>query len=229
MPRPPKFDHVVRKLRKIIRYTQARLAAELGVSEIAVKKIENGKLALSDQMKKRLMIVTGVDPTSLDRKKPVFIGESSYMREMFERHRENSRTRKTGDTTAELRDWHKALLRLAAKEMEAIMGAAMHANKMDLILYLWELWLRQTIKDLDLSAEFLQAAEKAGLVRVLKKEKVFGSTTAFLLQKESALLRSARPKYHPRTLQTVRLQSRPKRPPRRTSVRRCSSKYSPSG
>jgi len=190
MPRPPKFDHVVRKLRGIIGYTQAKLAADLGVSEIAVKRIENKKLALSDQMKKRLMIATGVDPASLrPRKKPVFIGEATYTREMFERHRENSRTRKREDTTAELRDWHNALLRVASQEMDAIMEAAANGNKFDMILYLWELWLQQTIKDLDLSAGFLQAAKNVGLIYrsrtpknpKLDKKEAVASTTAFLL------------------------------------------------
>jgi transcriptional regulator with XRE-family HTH domain len=181
MPRPPKSDHVVRKLRRIIGYTQRRLAAELGVAEVSLKKIENGDLALSHQMKKRLMIATGVDPASLDCKRPVFIGESTYTREMFERHRENSRTRKRTDATAELRDWHKALLRVASQEMDAIMEAAANANKFDMIRYLWELWLQQTIKDLDLSAGFLQAVKKAGLIRTVKGREEVGSTTAFLL------------------------------------------------
>jgi transcriptional regulator with XRE-family HTH domain len=182
MPRPPKFDHVVRKLRKIIGYTQAKLAADLGVAEITIKKIENGGLALSEQMKRRLMIATGVDPTSLDGKKPVFLGRpSGYTREMFEIHRENSRTRKRGAETAELRDWHRALLNLAAQEMDALLEAAVNANKFDMVLYLWELWLQQMIKDLDLSARFLQAVKKAGLIRTVKGREEVGSTTAFLL------------------------------------------------
>ena len=173
MPRPPAFDHIVRKLRRIIGYTQAKLAAELGVSEIAIKRIENGNLALSGQMKKRLMLFTGIDPASLDRKRPVFVGESTYTREMFERHRENSRTRKKGAAKAELRDWHRALLDLAAKEMDALMDAAVHANKFDMALYLWELWLQQTIKDLSLSDAFVEAVGKRG----------FDSTTAFSIRR----------------------------------------------
>ena len=175
MPRSPAFDHVVRKLRRIIGYTQAKLAAELGVSAIAIKRIENGNLALSNQMKRRLMIATGVDPGSLDGKTPVFIGGSNYTRETFEIHRENSRTRKRGDETAELRDWHKVLLRQAAREMDALMDAAVNANKFDMILYLWELWLRQTIKELRISDEFVAAVEKRG----------FDSTTVFLLRRRS--------------------------------------------
>jgi transcriptional regulator with XRE-family HTH domain len=175
MPKPPAFDHVVRKLRRIIGYTQAKLAAELGVSEIAVKRIENGDLDLSDQMKRRLMITTGVDPASLDRKKPVFIGQSIYTREMFETHRENSRTRKKGDVAAELKDWHRALLNLATQEMNALMEAAVNANKFDIILYLGELWLQQTIKELGLSSAFVRAADKRG----------FDSVTAFLLRRRS--------------------------------------------
>jgi transcriptional regulator with XRE-family HTH domain len=190
MPRSPAFDHVVRKLRRIIGYTQSKLATELGVSAIAVKRIENGNLALSNQMKKRLMIATGVDPASLDGKTPVFIGESSYTREMFERRRENLRTRKRGDETAELRDWHRVLLRQAAREMDALMDAAVNANKFDMILYLWELWLQQTIKELNLSDRFLKAVEKRG----------FDSTTAFLLRKRSTQhCPSKRFKSRPRT------------------------------
>lgn len=192
MPRPPRFDHPIRKIRRIIGYTQAKLAAELGVSEIAVKRVENGDLALSNQMKKRLMIATGVDPASLDRKTPAGIGESTYTREMFERHRENSRTRKRGDQTAELRDWHRVLLRQAAREMDALMDAAVNANKFDMILYLWELWLQQTIKELDLSSGFLLAAKKAGLIRTVKGRKEVGSTTAF------SLLQSKRSSSRPR-------------------------------
>jgi hypothetical protein len=152
-------------------------------------------------MKKRLMIATGVDPASLDQKKPAFFCESSYTREMFERHRENSRTRKMGDTTAELRDWHRALLHVAAKEMDAIMDAAVHANKRDLVIYLWQLWLQQTIKDLDLADGFLQAAKRTGLIYrprtsknpKLNKKEAVASTTAFsLLQAKQSSSRQRR-------------------------------------
>src|SRR5438552_1698393 len=68
MPRKPSFRHPLRDLRTILGkgYTQKKFSRELGVSEVAIKRIENGTLKLSTEMKGRIAAFTGVDAASLD-------------------------------------------------------------------------------------------------------------------------------------------------------------------
>ena len=158
MPRKPVFDHAVRKLRRIMgkKFTQEAFAREIGVSAIAIKRIENGSLKLSPIMKARIMWATGVDPDSLDSGEPRLIGVP-YTPELYQGHREALRTREPGETKVKLSSWEIAERHAAQREMEALIDAAAYDNKFQVVLFLWHDWLNKVIGEFDLKASFLKA------------------------------------------------------------------------
>jgi len=158
MPRKPVFDHAVRKLRRIMgkKFTQEAFARQIGVSAIAIKRIENGSLKLSPIMKARIMWATGVDPDSLDSGEPRLVGVP-YTPELYESHREALRTRELHETKVKLSSWEIAKKHTAQREMEALIDAAAYDNKFQVVLFLWHDWLNKTIGEFDLKASFLKA------------------------------------------------------------------------
>jgi transcriptional regulator with XRE-family HTH domain len=60
MPRPHSHPHILRDLRATIGLSQAELAERVGVSAIAIQRIEGGSLALSSQLASRIMLATGI-------------------------------------------------------------------------------------------------------------------------------------------------------------------------
>src|SRR5437764_8914808 len=103
MPRKPSFCHPLRDLRAILgkEYTQKKLSRHLGVSEVAIKRIENGTLRLSTEMKGRIAAFTGVDAESIDSGK-FTISSRPFSRAAFGLFRVSVRTRKMGEKKAEL-------------------------------------------------------------------------------------------------------------------------------
>ena len=67
MPRPTKNKSLLRNLRLMIKLTQCEFASMVGVSAIAIKKIENGALALSTQLAFKIMTATGISSSQLMR------------------------------------------------------------------------------------------------------------------------------------------------------------------
>ena len=65
MPRPPKVKSRIRDLRAIIGKTQREFALSIGISPIALNRIENGTLALSAGVLTKIVTETGVDPRSI--------------------------------------------------------------------------------------------------------------------------------------------------------------------
>lgn len=66
MPHPQKPRHPLVIVRKHTPYcTQRRLAEEVGVSEVAIRKIESGSLTLSRDLAQRISLATGVDPATI--------------------------------------------------------------------------------------------------------------------------------------------------------------------
>jgi transcriptional regulator with XRE-family HTH domain len=65
MPRPVRVKSRIRDLRAIIGKTQREFALSIGISPIALNRIENGSLALSRRVVFKILVETGVDPRCL--------------------------------------------------------------------------------------------------------------------------------------------------------------------
>lgn len=65
MPRPVRVKSRIRDLRAIIGKTQREFALLIGISPIALNRIENGTLALSARVLNKIVTETGVDPRSI--------------------------------------------------------------------------------------------------------------------------------------------------------------------
>jgi len=59
MPRPPKFQHPLRKIRAIAGLTQIELARLVGVSKETIEKVENDKLSISERLGLKLQLMLG--------------------------------------------------------------------------------------------------------------------------------------------------------------------------
>ena len=164
MPRKPSFNHPLRDLRAILgnEYTQKKFSRELGVSEVAIKRIENGTLALSMEMKARIAGVTGVDAESLDSGKFTISGRL-FKRSSFSLFRLSTRTRKMGEKKAELHRYEVNAQLQAIERIRALTNAAADNNKFHVVLFLWDEWLHRTIKDFDLLDGFFKCAETQGV------------------------------------------------------------------
>jgi transcriptional regulator with XRE-family HTH domain len=61
MPRRPTKRHVLRNLREVIGITQRELAEMAGVKPISINRIENGSLAISSDLARRINVSTGLN------------------------------------------------------------------------------------------------------------------------------------------------------------------------
>jgi transcriptional regulator with XRE-family HTH domain len=59
MPRPPKFIHPFRRVREMIGLSQERASGLLGISTSTLKQIERGVLPLSEEIRSRILLLTG--------------------------------------------------------------------------------------------------------------------------------------------------------------------------
>jgi transcriptional regulator with XRE-family HTH domain len=152
MPRKPSFHHPLRQLRTILgkKFTQKKLAQELGVSEAAIKRIENGTLKLSTEMKGRIAEFAGVNAASIDGGNFTWGNNIRFDNLAFRAFRWYSRTRGKGDEVAHLRAWEKDLQRQTIREIGALTNAAADNNKFHVVLYVWSQWLARTICDFNL-------------------------------------------------------------------------------
>ena len=164
MPRKPSFHHPLRDLRAILgkEYTQKKLSRELGVSEVAIKRIENGTLGLSMEMKARIAGVTGLDAESLDSGKFTISGRP-FKRSSFSLFRLSTRTRKMGEDKAELHLYELRAQSRAIEELRTLTNAAANKNKFHVVLFLWDEWLHRTIKDFGLRDGFFTSAKRQGI------------------------------------------------------------------
>jgi transcriptional regulator with XRE-family HTH domain len=69
MPRPARVKSPIRDLRAIIGKTQREFALAIGISPIALNRIENGTLALSGRILRKIQVETGIDPRNLLKRK----------------------------------------------------------------------------------------------------------------------------------------------------------------
>lgn len=164
MPRKPSFRHPLRDLRRILGkdYTQKKLSRELGVSEIAIKRIENGALRLSTEMKGRIAAFTGVDAESIDSGKFTIAGRP-FSSASFRIFRRSVGTRKIGETKAELNPYEVEAQLQAIEKIRALTNAAADNNKFHVVLFLWDEWLRRTMEDLGLRDGFFKCAKTQGV------------------------------------------------------------------
>src|SRR5262245_19809663 len=65
MPRRPGKPHVLRTTRTLLKMSQPELAARVGVTPVAIKMIESGKLKLSPYLANQLAIFLKVNPEQL--------------------------------------------------------------------------------------------------------------------------------------------------------------------
>jgi len=68
MPRAPRVKSPIRDLRAIIGRTQREFAFSIGISPIALTRIENKTLALSPRVARKIVYETAVDPRCLNGK-----------------------------------------------------------------------------------------------------------------------------------------------------------------
>ena len=164
MPRKPSFRHPLRDLRAILGkdYTQKKFSRELGVSEVAIKRIENGTLSLSTEMKGRIAAFAGVDAESLDSGKFTIAGRP-FSKAAFGLFRIASRTRKMGENKAELNPYEVDAQLQVIEQIRALTNAAADNNKFHVVLFLWEEWLRRTMDDFGLRDGFFKCAKTQGV------------------------------------------------------------------
>lgn len=164
MPRKPSFRHPLRDLRAILgkEYTQKKFSREMGVSAVAIKRIENGTLGLSTEMKGRIAAFTGVDAESLDSGKFTIAGRP-FNRAAFGLFRIASRTRKMGEKKAELNPYEVHAQLQAIEKIRALTNAAADGNKFHVVLFLLDEWLRRTIEDFGLRDGFFKCAKTQGV------------------------------------------------------------------
>jgi transcriptional regulator with XRE-family HTH domain len=164
MPRKPSFRHPLRDLRAILgkEYTQKKLSRELGVSEVAIKRIENGTLRLSTEMKGRIAAFAGVDAESLDSGRFTVASRPSrlFSRAAFSLFRVSTRTRKMGEDKAQLHLYELRAQLRAIKAMKALTNAAADKNKFHVVIFLWYEWLHHTIRNFGLRNGFFECAKK---------------------------------------------------------------------
>jgi transcriptional regulator with XRE-family HTH domain len=164
MPREPSFHHPLRGLRATLgkEYTQKKFARELGVSEIAIKRIENGTLRLSTEMKARIAGCTGVDAESLDSGKFTIAGRP-FSSSAFFLFRLSTRTRKMGEDKAQLHSYEVNAQLQAIEQMRALTNAAADKNKFHVVLFLWHEWLYRTMEEFGLRGGFFRCAKTQGV------------------------------------------------------------------
>src|SRR5262245_12587397 len=68
MPRPVRVRSAIRDLRAVIGKTQREFALSIGISPIALNRIENGTLALSRRVARKIVYETAIDPRCLNGK-----------------------------------------------------------------------------------------------------------------------------------------------------------------
>ena len=120
MPRKPKSDHQIRRLRKIIGKSQRGFARMIGISVSALQRIELGTLKLSPAVVSRISAVTDVEAKCLNRIGPIkHASGENYTREHFERSQRRLRSRAINHEceylTEELCDRIRILLQAALK------------------------------------------------------------------------------------------------------------------
>ena len=122
MPRPPTHRHVLRDLRETIKMTQAALAEAVGVSTVAVNRIENGSLRLSAPVALRISLATGLSMRELMRGKNGRLVDASgepYTDTTFKRWRTGPRSVSEDSAPPDatnLQWWIEMLLRAAARK-----------------------------------------------------------------------------------------------------------------
>jgi transcriptional regulator with XRE-family HTH domain len=170
MPRKPSFYHPLRDLRAILgkEYTQKKFSREVGVSEVAIKRIENGTLKLSTEMKGRIAAFTGVDAESLDSGKFTTAGRP-FSTAAFGLFRIASRTRKMGENEAELNAYEVDAQLRAIEQIRTLTNAAADSNKFHVVLFLWDEWLRRTIEEFGLRDAFFKCAKTQGVAAHIRK------------------------------------------------------------
>ena len=136
MPRPPKHRHVLRDLRHVIKMSQAALAEAVGVSTVAVNRIENGSLPLSAPVALRIYLATGLSTQELMRGKNGKLLDQyrePYTQATFDSWRNDPRKvseKFAAPDAAGLQWWIEMLLRAAARKYG---GKSYQAVRMSLV------------------------------------------------------------------------------------------------
>ncbi len=132
MPRPPTFNHPLRKIREAADLTQPRLAALIGVTKDAVEKLENGRMAMSHEAAVKIRhqlgchIVRKADRDTGKKSWSVsatIVGEdgrrTKYTKDDYDRHREMLEEAGNEDGTR----WKEGLAAATALLVEAAIRA----------------------------------------------------------------------------------------------------------
>jgi transcriptional regulator with XRE-family HTH domain len=89
VPRPFRVKSRIRDLRTIIGKTQREFAFSIGISPIALNRIENDRLALSRRVAYKIEVEAGIDPDALLRGKLRTIGGQEYTAAFYKWWKEN--------------------------------------------------------------------------------------------------------------------------------------------
>lgn len=147
MPRKPAFIHPLRKVREATRRTQKEFANLVGRSTPTIQSIENGKLALSDELAQLIFIATGADPTELKKgRRGRAIGwknrapyTSATYEEWIAVHFKSSDDDAIG-LAAQIKDWIEVLLLAASKK---------GGRKLWTVYYSLIMWLQNAPEDFE--------------------------------------------------------------------------------
>ena len=174
MPKIPTNPHPLYQVRQALGWTQQFLADKCGVSAVAIKKIEGRNFKPGRELLGRLMWATGVDPESLSRKSPTFLGQP-YTAELGDAHIIAFRTKNIGVDV----DLSEASLLNEFEDFPAmffkIMAAGMHKNALQVVKWSFVEWAADTICEFKLEKHFADSPDgdtaRLWLSRALKSRK----------------------------------------------------------
>jgi len=167
MPRQPANPHPLFIVRRELGWTQKKLADKCGVSTAYVKKIEGRKLPITRAIMGRLMWVTGVDPGSLNGKRPTFLGRP-YTAELGMAHVSGCTTRKGGEFQA------PEMIVESTEELFSILSDVLIATcrKNAYFPARWSLveWLAATVVEFGLEKEFTPSSKGSSVTEGMLRD-----------------------------------------------------------
>lgn len=165
MPKKPKIDCPLRKLREITGKSQAAFARALDCSTSVIKKIEAGDNSkLHDQLVLNASLVFGVTPNSLipPSTYPRRVDGEIYTKEFFE-----DWWKRAPEKIKPVIQYFKALM---VRELEMVLAAAMRVPGMSIgaVLGSFNTWAMETIIDLKLEPHY-EAEWNERIIRAKQK------------------------------------------------------------
>ena len=145
------------QLRRIIKRSQSRFAAMIGVSIHTVISVENGRNQLSENLARRIEIATGADLRRRHKDQVAAVGGGSFTADTFDnwRARFSSDQKNAEARFSEVKYWIELLLKAAAKP-----GREGNRDRLPAVYMALTDWLAETRKAFKLEREIDEILEE---------------------------------------------------------------------